>query len=157
MSKNFKSAGEFLGKYATKGGIFKDTRRALYGANKGNFAKKMPRTMKAATLMGLALPVATTQRTAKLGIKSIGWVLGQAASHPKAVTAMGLTSMAVGGAARGAYRAVRSAEPQRNYNEPQSPYIGPGYNIWAKQRGMSANNLGATGGLTLALRANRHR
>ena len=156
ISKSISKSTQMLSKYATNGGIFKDTRRAMLGGNRKGWTKGLPRSVRFASVMSMALP-ATAQRTGKLGIKSIGWVLGHAAKHPKAATAIGISSMGIGGALRGSYRAAVNAEPRRIYNDQQPPSVGPGYNTWAKQRGMSASNLGATGSLTLALRGTRHR
>ena len=155
VSKSISKSTQMLSKYAVNGGIFKDTRRAMLGSNRKGWTKGIPRSIRFASVMGLALPAAATQRTAQLG----GLVLGHAAKHPKAATAIGITGMGIGGALRGSYRAAVNAEPQRIYNEQQPATTGPGYVTYGnnKQRGMSANNLGATGALSLALHKTRHR
>jgi hypothetical protein len=156
ISKNAKKAMESVGKYSTEGGIFKLARTNMLGRNRKDWSRKLPRATRILTVMG-AMGLATGQRVGQASAAAGGYVLGRSAGRPAVVTAVGITGAGLVGTARGIYRAAVDRTPHIEYGEPRGSYVGPGYNTWAKQRGMNANNLGATGSLSLALHKTRHR
>jgi hypothetical protein len=146
-----KASGRAAYNYLSKGGAQTKT---LYQKAK---EKGVPWGIRSATVMGLALPTRIAVKTGKAVFRGTGIVLGQAAKRPMLSTAIGITGAGMVGGIRGGYRAWRNQEPMRDMNSPAQPQVGPGYSTWSKPRGMGANNLGATGSLSLGLHKMRHR
>ena len=96
--------------------------------------------------------------TAKLLGRAAGRGVDFAAKHPVAMTLGSIGGAGGIGVIRGSMASVRAAYPVPETNRALPPVQGPGYSMWAQRRGgMAANNLGATGDLTLAMHRGRHR
>jgi len=116
-----------------------------------------PRPRSALVAAGGAMDIGV--QTAKMMSRAAGRGLNFAAKHPVSMTLAGVGTMGGVGLVRGSMAAVRSSYPVPQTNQALPPVQGPGYQTWGKYRGggMMADNLGATGDLTLAMHKQRHR